>query len=63
MVFSALLNVQGTINLLEYHNACQMMRERHGRHGQANFSLALEPLIQAARATDQHRQLAGTGYG
>lgn len=52
MVFSAGLDVKRAVKLFEHHNPRQMVRERHGGHGKAQFCLCFQRLVQPAGTAD-----------
>ena len=50
MVLAAGGDIERAVDLLEHHNAREMMRERHGRHGQPQRSLLLDDFELAVAA-------------
>ena len=58
MVLAAGGDIERAVDLLEHHNAREMMRERHGRHRQPQRRPLLDALGQTARAADEQAYFA-----
>ena len=58
VVFTVSIDLKRPINLFAQHNAGQLMRESHGRHGKPLLCRRLHPGTQAIGTADEKHQLA-----
>ena len=62
MIFRTGGDLTGPVDLLQQHDAGQVMGKRHRRHGQPPVGLVLQVLRKAHAAADEERQLAFAGH-
>ena len=53
VILAARCDIERAVYLFEHHDPREMMRERHGRHGQPQRGPLLDALGQTARAADE----------
>ena len=57
MIAGPFIDLEGAVDLLQYHHPGQMVGKGHGGHGQAQLGLRFDGGMQAVAAPDEKYQM------